>query len=107
MIILSIMIVVTIRTIATVIITIVLTIKMIAAVTRAIVLVIKVTAAVTRAIVLTIKSDSKNNNSSNKSDSGSKGDYKDNNLLATGSNLVPEKYINTSKVSVYKIKNIY
>ena len=50
------------------------------------------------------KSDSKNNNSSNKSDSGSKGDYKDNNLLATGSNLVPEKYINTSKVSVYKIK---
>ena len=50
------------------------------------------------------KSDSKNNNSSNKSDRGSKGDYKDNNLLATGSNLVPEKYINTSKVSVYKIK---
>ena len=50
------------------------------------------------------KSDSKNNKSSNKSDSGSKGDYKDNNLLATGSNLVPEKYINTSKVSVYKIK---
>ena len=50
------------------------------------------------------KSDSKNNNSSNKSDSGIKGDDKDNNLLATGSNLVPEKYINTSKVSVYKIK---
>ena len=50
------------------------------------------------------KSDSKNNNSSNKSDSGGKGDDKDNNLLATGSNLVPEKYINTSKVSVYKIK---
>lgn len=96
------MIVVMIRTIATVIRTIVLTIKMIAAVTRAIVLVIKVTAAVTRAIVLTIKVIVKTITVAIKSDSGSKGDYKDNNLLATGSNLVPEKYINTSKVSVYK-----